>query len=96
MKKSEEENMSKIYFEMTETERELNFLGQTVDYAGTRFAEGLGGNYKGLTTKEVIDVQSKIAEHLFEASSLIGKLLEGTSKLEDDEIEVEDTVTNKS
>lgn len=88
--------MNKIYFEMTETERELTFLGQTVDYTGTRFAEGLGGVYEGLSTKEVIEIQSKVAEHLFEVSSLIGKLVEGISKLEDDEKEVEDTVTNKS
>lgn len=86
--------MNKIYFEMTEQERELTYLGQTVDYAAVKFAEGIPGTYGNFTTKDIIKIQSEITDHLLAANALINKLLENIykldDKLEDDVIECDD------
>lgn len=74
--------MSKVYFEMTENEGELTHLAEMVEYAGNRMSVGIGGEYQTLSTSEVIDIQSKIAEHLYEAVSLIRQLVDDVEKVE--------------
>lgn len=77
--------MDKLYFEMTEVERTLTHLIDTVDFAGTTIAEGVVAEYKTFSTNEVIDMQSKIADHLFKASHLMGELLADINVNEVDE-----------
>lgn len=77
--------MSKIYFEMTEAEKTLTHLIDTVDYAGTIMSEGVIGEYEMLSTKEVIDMQHKVSEYLFKAAQLMGELLSNVKVIEDDE-----------
>lgn len=77
--------MDKLYFEMTEAERTLTHLIDTVDFAGTTIAEGVGVEYKTFSTNEVIDMQSQISDHLFKASHLLGELLSDVKVIEVDE-----------
>lgn len=76
--------MEKLYFEMTEAERTLTHLIDTVDYAGTIMAEGVVAEYEMLSS-EVIDMQHKASEYLFKASQLMGELLSNVKVHEDDE-----------
>lgn len=77
--------MDKLYFEMTEAERTLTHLIDTVDYAGTIIAEGVRGEYEMFSTNEVIAMQHKISDYLFKASQMMGELLANVKVIEADE-----------
>lgn len=77
--------MEKIYFEMTEAEKTLTHLIDTVDFAGTTIAEGVVAEYKTFSTNEVIDMQSQISDYLFKASHLLSELLSDVKVFEVDE-----------
>lgn len=82
--------MEKLYFDMTDAERTLTHLIDTVDFAGTTIAEGVVAEYKTFSTKELIDMQSKISDHLFKASHLLVELLSDIKVFEVDKQQDED------
>lgn len=82
--------MEKSYFEMTEAEKTLTHLIDTVDYAGTIMAEGVVAEYEMLSTNEVIDMQHKVSEYLFKASQLMGELLSNVKVYDDEKLCEED------
>ena len=85
--------MEKLYFEMSEAERTLTHLIDSVDFAGTTIAEGVVAEYKTFSTNEVIDMQSKISDHLFKASHIMDELLSDIKMLEDYKIEDKSIMT---
>jgi len=72
--------MSKIYFEMNEAERQLTHILDGLDYATCLIAEGIQGEYKGVSTSEMIDLQDAACAHLLSASECICKMLDASKK----------------
>ena len=73
--------MDKIYFEMTEAEKQYNHIMENIDYAICVISEGIGGIHE-LEVSEVIDLQAEITDQLIKAQSGLKKLLDSVEKSE--------------
>lgn len=67
--------MNKYYFEMSDTERQLNLINNNLDYAICVFSEGLPIQADASTIREAIRLQSKITETLLDVSEDIETML---------------------
>lgn len=80
--------MSKLYFEMNDKEKQLNHIGESLDYATCMISEGLGGTGDyNLEVEEVNEVQSRTAEHLMSAREGIDILIKSLNDEENYSVE---------
>ncbi len=70
--------MEKLYFEMNGAERQLTLINNNLDYAISAIAEGIQGEYTGISTSEMIDLQDVTCAHLISASEGIRKMLDAS------------------
>lgn len=76
--------MDKIYFEMNDKEKQLQHIGDTLSYAICMFSEGLSGTGEyNISTAEVIELQSRIADKLISAQNDMLLLLKAVKEEED-------------
>lgn len=77
--------MDKIYFDMNDKEKQLQHIGDTLSYAICAFSEGLSGTGEyNINTKEVIELQSKIADKLISAQNDMITLLNAVQVREEE------------
>lgn len=76
--------MSKLYFEMNDKEKQLNHIGENLDYATCMFGEGLSGAGRyNMSSEKVREIQNRITDHLMAARGDINLLLKSTEEFED-------------
>ena len=76
--------MSKIYFEMSDKERQLNLIANNIDYAICMVSEGLSGTGEyNIPSEEVKKLQNRITDNLLKADEDISKLLKSVEEKEE-------------
>ena len=73
--------MSKIYFEMSDKERQLNLIANNIDYAICMLGEGLSGTGEyNIPSEEVKKLQNRITDNLLKVNEDISKLLKAVEE----------------
>lgn len=76
--------MSKIYFEMSDKERQLRHIEDNLDYAICMFSEGLSGTGEyNIPSEEVKELHNQITDNLLKAYDDINILLKAVEEKEE-------------
>lgn len=70
----------KDYFEISEAERRLTLISNTLNYFAVVMAEGIVGDYKDLEISEVIKLQGNACSHILEALKDVDKMLKAVQE----------------
>lgn len=63
------------YFEMGEAERSLHMISNSLNYCAATLSVGIGTDYNGLSTPEVIDLQYNACNRILDALKDVDTLL---------------------
>lgn len=66
------------YFEMSEAERNLHMISNSLNYCAATLSVGIGGDYNGLSTSEVIELQYNACGRILDALKDVDTLLKAT------------------
>ena len=76
--------MSRIYFEMSDKEKQLRHIGDNIDYAICMFSEGLSGTGEySIPSEEVKELHNQITDNLLKAYDDINILLKAVEEKEE-------------